>query len=95
MEQIEHESAVQGSFGLLPKRVRVGGVLGGSVLNEVVNEAEHVGVLADIAERVVAVGMAGVYQIEYPQDVTPFQQQRPHCPDDLALGVGHDVGGVC
>ncbi|CUP48229.1 Uncharacterised protein [Flavonifractor plautii] len=95
MQQVEHKGAVQRGFGLLPKRVVVGGVLWRGVLNEVVDQPEHVRVLSDVAEWVVAVRMGGVYQIEYPQDIAALEQQRPHRPHDFALGISTDIRGVC
>ena len=94
MKQIEHEGAVQGSLGLLPERVALLGVFRGGVLDQVVNEPEHIRVFSDVAEGVVAVRAGQVHQVEHPQDVAPLQQQRPHRPDNLTFGVSHDVGGV-
>ena len=72
----------------------MGGVFGSGVFDEVVNEPEHIGVLADVVERVITVGMAGVYQVEHPQGVPPLQEQRPGSPQNFPLGVGDDVAGV-
>lgn len=95
MQQVEHKGAVQRGFGFLPKWVVVGGVLWRGILNEVVYEPEHVRVLSDVAERVIAVRMGGVYQIEYPQDIAALEQQRPHSPHDFPLGISTDIRGVC
>ena len=83
MEQIEHEGAVQGNLGFLPKRVVAGCVLRGSVFDEIVNEPEYIGVLSDVAEGIVAVGAGGVNQVECPQDIAPLEEQRADGPEDL------------
>ena len=69
MEKVKHKGGVEGNFGFLPKGVILACVLWRGVLNEVVNQPEHVGVLADIAERVIAVGMARLNQIEHLDNI--------------------------
>ena len=70
MEKVKHKGRVEGDFGFFPKGIVLAGVLRRGVLNEVVDQPEYVGVLADIAERVIAVGMARLDQIEHLDDIT-------------------------
>ena len=69
MEKVKHKGGIEGDFGFLPKGIILAGVLRRGVLNEIVNQPEHVGVFADIAERVIAVGMARLDKIEYLDDI--------------------------
>ena len=74
MEKVKHKGGVEGNFGFLPKGIILAGVLRCGVLNEVVDQPEYIGVLADIAERVIAVGMARLDQIEHLDDVALLQR---------------------
>ena len=65
MEQVQHEGAVQGCLTFLPKRVVGVGVLGGGVADKVADELQHVGVAADIAEWVVAIGAFQIHQVKH------------------------------
>ena len=60
MEKIQHQGTVQRNFRLFPKGIVLCCVLGGSVLDKVIDQPEYIGILTDIPERVVMVGMAGV-----------------------------------
>ena len=42
VEQVEHQGSIQGRLGLLPEGVVLAGVLGRGVLDEVIEESEHV-----------------------------------------------------
>ena len=55
MEQVEHERGVKRGFGFLPERIVCFRTLWSGVLDEIVNQLEHVRVLAYVAKRVVAV----------------------------------------
>ena len=94
MEQIQHKGGIKGNFGFLPKGIVLAGVLRRGVLNKVVYQPEHVGVLADIAERVIAVGMARLYEVEHPDDIALLQEERSDSPDKLALWIGADKARV-
>lgn len=94
MEKVEHKGRVEGDFGFLPKGIVLAGVLRRGILDEVVYQPEHVGVLADIAERVIAVGMARLDQIEHLDDIALLQKKRSDSPDKLALRIGADKAGI-
>ena len=64
MEQVEHEGGKQGRLGFLPKRVRLVRILGCGILDEVVNEAEHIGVLSDVMKGIVAIRVLRVYHVK-------------------------------
>ena len=64
VEQIEHEGGKQGRLGFFPKRVRLVGILGRGILDEVVNEAEHIGVFSDVMKGIVAIRVLRVYQVK-------------------------------
>ena len=75
VEKIQHKGAVQSYLGFLPK-----GVVGvcsfwGGVLDEVVYEPEHIRVLADVVERVIAVGTDRVNEVKDPDGVAVLEQQ--------------------
>lgn len=69
MEKIQHKGRVEGDFGFLPKGVVLTGVLRRGVLDKVTDKAEHVGVPADIAERVIAVGMARLDEVKHLDNI--------------------------
>ena len=94
MEQIQHKGGIEGDFGFLPKGIILAGVFRRGVLDKVVYQPEHVGVLADIAEGVIAVGMARFDQIKYLDDIALLQEKRGDCPDKLAFRIGADKAGV-
>ncbi len=72
MEQVEHKGGKERGLGLLPKWIRLLRVLWRGVFDKVVNEAEHISVLADITEGVVAVGAGRVHQINDADGVASF-----------------------
>ena len=51
-------------LGFFPKRVRLVGILGRGILDEVVNEAEHIGVFSDVMKGIVAIRVLRVYQVK-------------------------------
>ena len=94
MEKIQHQGTIQRNFGLLPKGIILGCVLGCGVLNEVVNQPEYIGILADIPERIVMVGMAGVNKVKYPDGVPMPQKEAPCGAQDFPFGVCNDKAGI-
>ena len=46
------------------------GVLRCGVLNEIGDQPEHIGVLANIAERVIAVGMTRLNEVEHLDNIS-------------------------
>ena len=95
VEQIQHQRRIQGRLGFLPEGVVLAGVFRRGVLDEIAYQPEHIAVLADIAEGIVAVGMGRVYKVEHLYHIALLQQQRSHRPDYLPLGVGDYKAGVC
>ena len=75
VEQIEHEGAVQGRLAFLPKRVIGMCVFRGGVANEIGDQLQHIGVVADVVERVVAVGAIRVNEVEN-LDRVPLPEQQ-------------------
>lgn len=70
MEKVEHKGGVEGNFGFFPKGIVLCGVLRRGVLNEIVDQPEHIWVLADITERVIAVGMARLNEVEHLDNIS-------------------------
>ena len=95
MEQIEHESGIQCNFRFLPEWVRVICVFGGGVADQIVHQLQHVGLVADIGEGVIAIRLAGVDQVEYHDLISHLFEQIPGSPQQLPLGVCDDIGAVC
>ena len=94
MEQIQHEGAVQGCLTFLPERVVGVGVLGGGVADKVADELQHVGVAADIAEWVVAVGAFQIHQVKNFDHISLAEQQGDGVPGQFSFWIGADIGGV-
>ena len=94
MEKVKHKGGVEGNFGFLPKGVILACVLRRGALNEVVDQPEHIGVLADIAERVIAVGMARLDQIEHLDDIALLQKKWGDSADELTLRIGADKARI-
>ena len=66
----------------------------GGVADKVRNQLQHVGVVANVAERVIAVGALRVYKVEHLDDIPLPQQQGYRAPGQLAFRVGGDIAGV-
>ena len=75
MEQIEHEGAVQCGFRFFPKRVIGMCVFRRGIADKICDQLQHVGVVADVVERVVAVGAIRVYQVKNLDGVALPEQQ--------------------
>ena len=87
VDQIEHQRHEQGGFRLLPKGVVRLALLGGGVFNEHIYELQHVLVLPDVTKGVIKVGLLWMDEIEHPQGIPLFDQQRPRVSKQLPLGV--------
>ena len=85
MDKVEHERGVQRYLGLFPEGVIAGGVAGRSVLDEVVDEGQHILFLPHIDEGIVAVGLFGVDEIEYPHFIAERQTEGPPQPSAVPL----------
>lgn len=94
MEKIQHQGAVQGNLRLFPKGIVLRCVLGGRVLDEVIDQTEHIGILSDIPEGIVTVGMARLDQVENPEYIAALQKKGTDAPKKLSLGVRHDKAGI-
>ena len=70
------------------------GVLGRGVLDKVPDQLEHIGVAADVMERVIAVGAFRVNEVEHLDRVAFAEQQRDSGRGQLAFGVCDDVARV-
>ena len=55
MEQVKHERGVKRCFRFLPEWIVCFCALWSGVLDEIVNQLEHIRILSDVAKRVVAV----------------------------------------
>ena len=95
MEQIKHQGRIQRNFRFFPEGVRVICVFWCSVADQIVHQLQHVGLIADIGEGVIAVRLAGVDQIKYHDLISHLFEQVPGGPQQLPLGVCDNVGAVC
>ena len=96
MEKIQHKGAESRAISdFSQKGVVLTGVLRRGVLDKVADKAEHVGVPADIAERIIAVGMARLDEVKHLDNIPLLQEKRGNCADKLALWVGADKAGIC
>ena len=75
MQQVKHKGAVQGRLAFLPKRVIGMCVFRGGVANKIGDQLQHIGVVADVVERVVAVGAIRVNEVEN-LDRVPLPEQQ-------------------
>ena len=55
VQQIEHERSVKRRLRFFPERIVCFRALWSGVLDEIVNQLEHIRILSDVAKRVVAV----------------------------------------
>ena len=85
--EVEHQGGVQSNLSLLPEGIIAGGVPWGSVLDEIVDELQHILLVPQIAKRVVAIRLAGVDQVKHLHIVALLNQQMAGGAQDLALGV--------
>ena len=60
-----------------PEGVIAGGVAGRSVFDKIVDEGQHILFLPHIDEGIVAVGLFGVDEIEYPHFIAERQKKAP------------------
>ena len=95
MQKIEHERGVQRGFGFLPERIVCFCAFRGGVLDEIVDQFEHIRVLADIAERIVAVRFCRIDQIEHTQHIAFLQKEIANGAEHFALWIGYNKAGVC
>ena len=94
MDKVEHERGVQRYLGLFPEGVIAGGVAGRSVLDEVVDEGQHILFLPHIDEGIVAVGLFGVDEIEYPHFIAERQKKAPRSLQQFPFGIGDQIGAI-
>ena len=94
VEQIQHEGGIQGNLAFFPKRVIGMCVFRGGVANEICDQLQHVVVVADVVERVVAVGAIRVYQGKNLDGVALPEQQGDGVAGQLPLRIGGNIGGV-
>ena len=94
IQQIQHQRRVQSHLRPLPKRVTLLGVLGRSVLNEVIHQLHHILGIPDIGKGVKSVRMARINEVKHPQHIPLLQQQRRQVPEHFALGVRHQEAAV-
>ena len=85
--EVEHQGGVQGNLGLLPEGVIAGGISWSGVLDEVVDELQHILLIPQIAERVVAIGLTGVDQVKHLHIVALLGQQMAGGAQNLTLGI--------
>ena len=95
MEQVKHERGVKRRFGFLPKRISCFCTFRRGVLDEIVNQLEHVRVFADIAKGVVAIRFRRVNQVKDAQHIPLLQKQIPNGAEHFPLRVSDDKTGVC
>ena len=94
MEQVEHERGEQCRFGFLPERVRVVRVFRRGVFDEVVDQTEHIRILANVVEWIVIIRFRRVDKVKNAYLVSLAEQQRHDRTRDLTLWVSDDVAGV-
>ena len=95
MQKIEHERGVQRGFGFLPERIVCFCTFRRGVLDEVVDQFEHIRILADIAERIVAVRFCRIDQIKYAQHIAFLQKEIANGAEHFALWIGYNKAGIC
>ena len=90
VEQIKHERCVKRCFRFLPEWIICFCTFRRGVFDEIVNQLEHVCVLAYVAKWVVAVGFRWVDQIKNAQNITFLQKQISDGTEHFALWVSDD-----
>ena len=85
VQQIEHERSVKRRLRFFPERIVCFRALWSGVLDEIVNQLEHVCVLAYVAKRVVTVGFRWVDQVKNAQNITFLQKQISDGTEHFAL----------
>ena len=94
VDEVEHERGVQRNLSLFPEGVVAGGVAGRSVLDEVVDEGQHIFFTVNVGKGVVSVGLAGVDQVEHPDFVALRRQQSACRAQQLAFGICDKIGAI-
>ena len=95
VEQVEHERGVKRGFGFLPERIVCFRTLWSGVLDEIIDQLEHVRVLAYVAKRVVAVRFCRIDQVEHTQHIALLQEQVSNSAEHFALWISDDKAGIC
>ena len=91
VEQIEHEGAVQGCLACFPKRVTGMGVFRGGVADEIGDQLQHIRVVADVVEGVIAVGAVRVNQVENLDRVPLPEQQGDGVAGEFPFRIGRYI----
>ena len=94
MEQVQHEGGIQGNLAFLPKRVIGMCVFRRGVADEIGDQFQHIGVVSDVVEGVVAVRVFRVHKVNDADGIALPQKQRNGGAGQLPLGVSRDIGGV-
>ena len=90
VQQIEHERSVKRRLRFLPEWIICFCTFWRGVFDEIVNQLEHVCVLAYVAKRVVTVGFRWVDQVKNAQNITFLQKQISDGTEHFALWVSDD-----
>ena len=94
-DEIEHQRRIQCNFSLFPKRVIAGSVARRGILNEIVNERQHILLIVNINKGVIAIRLTRINKIEYLH-IIPFVFQKPaRRTQQLTFWIGDEIGAVC
>ena len=94
VQEVEHQGFQQRGLRFLPEGVAAGCVLRRGVADQVRNEPQHVLIVPDVAEGVVAVRSGEIHQVEHPDRVPLLDQQMAYGGQDLALRVGDHIAAI-
>jgi len=93
-EQVQHQGRIQRDFRFLPKGV-VGRSLGRrGIFYQIVHQLQHVRLLTDIAERVIAIRLPGMDQIKHLDVIALTFQEMTGGTQHFPLGIDHQIRAV-
>ena len=85
-----HQCLKQCGFALLPEGISGLGTFGCGVLYQIGNKTEHVFVIVDILEWIVAKRCVGIDEVKDTHLISLFLQQAPCLSEQLRFGVCND-----
>ena len=90
MKQIQHQCLKQCGFALLPEGIRGLGTFGCGVLYQIGNKTEHVFVIVDILEWIVAKRCVGIDEVKDTHLISFLFQQTACLSEQFCFWVGDD-----
>ena len=90
MEQIQHQCLKQCGFALLPEGIGGLGTFGCGVLYQIGNKTEHVFVIVDILEWIVAKRCVGIDEVKDTHLISFLFQQTACLSEQLGFRIGDD-----